>query len=214
MVKTQQTGKFIKNSRGMISADFIFSLTLCAGLCLVLFALTFTLSMSEVAQYIAFSTARAHAAAHTTPDKQMQMGLDKFNELLSKPVLKDLFAGADGNSWFVLGPKPIIRNGLDGSNFSNEYPVSTNEVPLTGVRIQFKPKLLNMKIAFLGSTSENPDEGFSAYVTSFIFREPTQDECWTQVKARNTAILSLSSSYSTIGASTTNKYIPMEDNGC
>ncbi|HWU42236.1 MAG TPA: hypothetical protein VN132_02320 [Bdellovibrio sp.] len=205
------SGKFINNSRGMMAADFIFSLTLCVGLCIVLFALTFTLSMSEVGQYIAFSTARAHAAAHVDPDQQMAQGMAKYKELLKNPVLKEVFANPNGG-WFTLG-QPTIKNGLNGSEFT-EYKVDLKEIPLTGVRLTFQPKLLNMKIAFLGSTAEDSEAGYQANLTAFIFREPSQAECMDQVKARNSAILNLSTRYQTLGLATSAKYIPLEDNGC
>ncbi|WP_277576311.1 hypothetical protein [Bdellovibrio svalbardensis] len=222
MKEQGQGRKIIGNSRGIISVDFIFALTLCAGLCIVLFSLTFTLAMAEVGQYITFSTARAASAAHENPEKQALVGKDKFNELINRPVLKDLFAKPDG-SWFLLGttqpgsaPKADIRGGFEGSDFSNEYSsVNSEEIPLTGARIVFVPRLLNIKIAFLGSTSSDSDTGFSANLTAFMIREPTQAECWAQIKQRNDAILSLSNTtYKAMGGATSSKYIPMEDNGC
>jgi hypothetical protein len=214
-MKVQEKKKFIRNTSGMISADFIFSLTLCAGLCIVFFSLTFTLSMSEVAQYIAFSVARAHAAGHIDPDKQNQMGMDKYKEILSYTAFKNFITTGSGGSWFVL-ERPVIKSGKDGSDFSSEYPINLapHAPPFSGVKILFKPTILNKKIPFLGSTSENPDEGFSAYLTSFIFREPSQVECLDQVKERNTSILGLSNRYSELGRATSDKYIPLEDNGC
>ncbi|QDK36200.1 hypothetical protein [Bdellovibrio sp. NC01] len=210
----------------MISADFIFSLTLCAGLCIVLFSLTFTLSMAEVGQYIAFSASRAHAAAHVDPAMQAKMGTDKFNELLSKPVLQDLFAKKGGGSWFLLGaetdgsaPKIDIKGGYNGEDFSNIYSipkaaVEAATVPITGVRVAFVPRILNLKIAFLGTTASDSDSGFKSYLTAFMIREPSQQECLVQMKARNEAILNLSSRYKTLGSSGNSKYVPLEDNGC
>lgn len=215
MRKRAVNAKFINNSRGMISAEFIFALTLCAGVCMVFFALTFTLSMAEVAQYITYSTARAHAAGHIDADRQNLMGLDKYQELLNRPVLRDLFANKNGKSWFSLSAKPTIKSGIDGAEFTDEYSIPTGEVPLTGARVEFKPALLNMRIAFIGSTAEDPDAGFQAYLTSFMIREPSQVECQTQIKARGQAILNLSKSYTLLGGSSAaSKYIPMEDNGC
>lgn len=222
MTEQGRKNKIIGNSRGIISVDFIFALTLCAGLCVVLFSLTFTLAMAEVGQYITFSTARAASSAHENPEKQALMGKDKFNELLNRPVLKDLFAKSEG-SWFLLGttqsgsaPKADIRGGFEGSDFSNEYSsVNSDEIPLTGARVAFVPKVLNLKIAFLGSTSSDSEAGFSANLTAFMIREPSQAECWAQIKQRNDAILSLSNTkYRVLGAATSAKYIPMEDNGC
>jgi hypothetical protein len=205
--------KPVLNSRGMISAEFIFALVLCVGLCIVLFSLNFTLSMAEVAQYIAFSSARAHAAGHVDQDKQEQLAKDKFNELLNNPVLKPLFNNADGG-WFKLADLEVTGGGVPGQSFNSDYPNQDDRVPQVGVRFNFFPKLLNLKIGFLGSTSED-GEGFSAKITGFLIREPTQKECWElQVKGRYETILNLDPRYKILGDSGKAKYVPMEDNGC
>ncbi|MNJ93519.1 hypothetical protein D3C87_112010 [compost metagenome] len=210
--------KPIMNSRGMISAEFIFSLVLAAGLCVVLFALTFTLSMAEVAQYIAFSSSRAHSAAHVDQDMQRKMGEDKFKELINNPVLKPLFNNADGG-WFQLTNFEIRGGGQEG-NFNDEYKIGSvaNRMVYVGVRFDFVAKLLDMKIAFLGSTSDDPGgEGFKAKVTGFLLREPTQKECWDgQILGRYKAILALDSRYRTLGSRGEGVYAraPSEDNGC
>lgn len=208
----------VQNSRGFVSADFIFSLVLAAGLSIVLFALNFTLSMAEVAQYMAFSTARAHAAGHLDQDKQEQMGKDKYQELLNNPELKPIFS-AGTETWFQLSAAPDIRGGGAGQkSFDDIYP-SFNEdsqrIPQVGARFTFSPKLLNIRIAFLGTTAEDPDAGFSTNISALLIREPTQKECWElQIKRRYAAILDLDSRYKELGGSGENKYVPMEDNGC
>lgn len=205
--------KPVRNSRGMLSAEFIFALVLCVGLCIVLFSLNFTLSMAEVAQYIAFSSARAHAAGHLDQDKQQQLAKDKFNELLNNPILKPLFNNSDGG-WFKLADLEVAGGGASGMSFNSDYPNEENRVPQVGVRFNFYPKILNLKIGFLGSTSED-GEGFSAKITGFLIREPTQKECWElQIKSRYEAVLNLDSRYKVLGDTRKNKYAPMEDNGC
>ncbi|WII73908.1 hypothetical protein QJS83_08470 [Bdellovibrio sp. 22V] len=207
--------KPVQNSRGMLSAEFIFALVLSAGLCIVLFALNFTLSMAEVAQYIAFSTSRAHAAGHLDTDRQKQMGEDKFKALVNNAVLKPLFNNPDGG-WFTLTDLDIRQGGLNGNTFENDYKVVADRVPQVGVRFNYNPKLLSVKIAFLGSTSDDPNgEGFTAKVTGLLIREPTFKECWDlQIKQRYSAILNLDPRYKVLGGSGANKYVPMEDNGC
>lgn len=208
--------KSINNSRGFMTAEFIFSITLCAGLCVLLFALNFTLSMAEVAQYIAFSSARAHAAGHLDQDKQEQMAKDKFAELTNHKVLKTFFT-PEGANWFKLSALDVRGGGAAGKSFDDIYPAVSDDqrMPQVGVRFSFSPSLLNIKIAFLGSTAEDPDQGFTANISGLLIREPTQKECWDlQVKPRYSAILDLDSRYQELGGSGENKYIPMEDNGC
>lgn len=205
--------KIISNSQGLISVDFIFSLVLSVGLCIVLFSLTFTLSMAEVAQYVAFSTSRAFAAGHKTSGDQKKSATDKFDSLMNSPALKPIFSLVDG-TWFKLS-SPDIRGGkniLDASgDFSNDY--ATTRVPALGVRLTFTPNILSLKLPFLGSTSLD-GEPFSANVTSFLFREPTsEEECMAQVAKRYEAILDLDPRYRNL-PSKPDKYLPLEDNGC
>ena len=209
--------KPIQNSRGIMTAEFIFSITLCAGLCVLLFALNFSLSMAEVAQYIAFSAARAHAAGHVDQEKQEQLAKDKFAELTNHKVLKTFFTPAGAN-WFKLSALDVRGGGVSQKSFDDFYPAYSNgdqRIPQVGVRFSFSPALLNIKIAFLGSTAEDPDQGFSANISGLLIREPTQKECWElQVKRRYSAILDLDQRFKELGSSGANKYVPMEDNGC
>lgn len=216
MKQIQVLVKPLNNSYGMISGEFIFSLTMCVGFCIVLFSLNFTLSMVEVAQYIAFASARAHAAAHLDPNKQEQLAKDKFKELTNNNVLKPLFNNPDSN-FFSVTDFEVRGGGQSGRNFENDYVSGdSTRIPQIGVRFTFIPRLLNIKMAFLGSTTDddNPN-GFSSKITGFLIREPTQSECWNlQIKERYSNILKLDPRYQILGGSNTSKYIPTEDNGC
>lgn len=213
MRKSKSFSRTIQNESGMISAEFIFAIVIAAGLSIVFFALNFTLSMAEVAQYIAFSASRAHAAGHVDQTKQEQMAKDKYLALINNPVLKPLFNKPDGG-WFQLSPQIDVRGGgASGRSFDSDYKTAEGRVPQVGVRFDFSPKLLSLKVAFLGSTSED-DEGFSAKVTAFLIREPTQQECWDlQVKRRYESILNLDSRFKELARDTA-AYVPTEDNGC
>jgi len=215
-MKQKLAGKSIlNNSSGMITAEFIFSMTLVAGLCMVLFALNFTLSMAEVAQYIAFSAARAHAAGHITPENQVQLAQKKYAELKGNPVLAPIF-GAGGTGWFRLSEQLEVRSaGASGATFSDYPSASEDRVPQVGVRFEFTPRILNMKVAFLGSTTEDGPAP-SAKITGLLIREPTQQECWEleMKEVRRDAILNLDSRFQELGAAKISEYVPMEDNGC
>ena len=108
----------IANNRGLVSADFIFSLVIAMGLSMVLFVVTFTFSVSEVAQYILFSASRAHAAGHLDQPNQEKMGKDKFDELLADKVFVPLFKES---GWFVLNNLDIRGGGPNAKNFNEEY---------------------------------------------------------------------------------------------
>ncbi|WP_413585957.1 hypothetical protein [Bdellovibrio sp. HCB274] len=203
----------INNSQGMISVDFIFSLILCAGLCMVMFALTFTLSMAEIAQYITFSTSRAYVAGHIDPDKQNEMGQNKFKSLMSNGTLSPLFTTSDAG-WFKLSNLELRGGGASGQDFSKDYPYEDGRIPQTGARLTFSARVLALRIAFLGRTTKD-GEAPQAKLTAFLIREPTQQECWElQVKKRYEAIVNLDSRFGVLADRYRDKYKPMEDNGC
>lgn len=199
----------IKNNRGMLTAEFLFAFVLCAGMCAVLFALNFTLSMAEVAQYMAFSSSRAYAAAHLDEAKQADLARIKYKELLTNKALTPIFNKGEA-SWFVLSTPEQLE--ISSTGFQ-DYPSHSNRVSAVGVRLKFEPKVLNMRIAFLGSTAEDPDKGFSAYVTSFLTREPTHKECWEQMKPRYENIIK-QGNLGKFAQAKVNEYVPLEDNGC
>lgn len=200
----------------MISADFIFSFVLAFGLCAVLFVVTFTFAVTEVAQYVVFSASRAHAAAHVDAQTQAKMAQDKFDELLGNQVLAPMFK-ADG--WFVLNNLDVRSGGYNGKTFDNEYAGYKKRVPFIGVRADFEPRILSIRVPFLGTTNNPSGDGYKAKLTAFLIREPSQKECWDQqIKVRYRAVLELDQRYK--GSGTVNalsgveKYFPMEDNGC
>jgi len=52
----------LSNSKGFLSADFLFSIVIASCLCAVFFSLSFTLSMVEIGQLKAFTVYRAKSA--------------------------------------------------------------------------------------------------------------------------------------------------------
>lgn len=203
----------IANNRGLVSADFIFSLVIAMGLSMVLFVVTFTFSVSEVAQYMVFSASRAHAAAHMDQAQQEKMGKDKFDELLANPVFVPLFKES---GWFVLNNLDIRGGGATQKTFNEEYAGYMDRIPFIGVRVDFEPKMLTIRVPFMGTTANPEGNGYKAKLTAFLIREPTQKECWElQIKNRYRAILELDQRYKGLNAlSGVSKYMPSEDNGC
>lgn len=204
----------LRNSKGFLSADFLFSIVIASCLCAVFFSLSFTLSMVEIGQYIAFSVSRAHSAGHKTQDDQEKAAKDKFNSLQKNKVLAPLFS----NGWFEIGNLDIRGGGAAGKDFSDRYPKpsdGTRGVPQTGIRLNFEAKLLDLKIPLLGPTDPEGN-GFSAFLTGLMIREPTSKECRDQIKdQRYRALLQLDKRFDAIAGSGSQKdYVPMEDNGC
>jgi hypothetical protein len=204
----------LKNPKGFLSADFLFAIVIVSGLCVVFFSLTFTLSMVEVGQYIAFSVSRAQSAAHNTQDEQTAMGQAKFASFQKNKILRPLFS----NGWFEISNLEIRNGGTSGKDFSDRYGTSSISnsapIPQTGVRLGFEAKILNIKIPMLGSTDRG--DGFKAFLTGLMIREPSAHECLEQIrKERYKAIMNLDKRFQTAaGNSSEQSYVPMEDNGC
>jgi hypothetical protein len=226
-MSTKKTSSFfvrtIKNQKGVLTIDFMFALVMAAVLVIVMFAFSMSLTMLEIAQYIAFSTARAHASAHLDQEKQTLMARQKFRTFLDDrkfPALAPLLK----NNWFEISERSLeIRGGgTTGANeatFNEIYAYRQDTVPQTGVRFKFQAKILKIKIPFVGAITEDSD--FTTYVTGFLIREPTSKECKTQfeLNTRFKAILDQDSRFRSIyqGAmpkAQQSQYFGLEDNGC
>lgn len=206
--KTQFKG--LRSESGILTVDFLFGMVVSLGLLTVFFALSFSLSMVEVAQYVAFSTARAMAAADTSIDQQKDNAQRKFTSLVNKPALQNLFASKE-DKFFPLTQLEIKEGG--DSTFDNYQGGSEeNRVPQTGVAFQMEFKLLTFNLPLLGSTASN-DGGYSSRITGLLIREPSQQECLDQMKARYQAFKNLEASIPTAGAEDY-AAVMVEDNGC
>lgn len=228
----KQRPKFhpLTNNRGILSIDFLFAMTMSALLCLMMFAFTTTLSMIEIAQYVAFSTTRAHAAAHQDQARQVATATNKFKSFslpANFPSLSVLF----NNGWFELDQKSLdIRGGGQGSasssgglNFNEEYGTAGN-IPQYGVRFRFNAKILKMNIPLLGEIAD--DDDFGTWVTGLMIREPTTEECTKSMamSVRYQAIKRLDTQgryqraingvQANGGHPNDRDYLPLEDNGC
>lgn len=215
-MRTKKTNTFriLVNEKGFLAADFLFSIVIASGLCVVFFCVTFTLSMVEVGQYIAYSVTRAHMAGHKTQDDQEKAAKTKFNSLQKNKVLNPLFS----NGWFEITNLDVRGAGTTGKDFSERYPGEgepSRGVPQVGVRLNFEAKMLDIKVPLLGSTDPEGN-GFKTFLTGLMIREPTVEECQNQIKNdRYKAILGLDPRFEQIaGSASESEYVPMEDNGC
>src|ERR1700761_4302146 len=101
----------ITNQNGQMTIDFIFGLVLMAGFAAVLFALSFTLSVSEIAQYITFATARNYYAANFAPQDQVTAAKAKYAALVGNKAIKPLFQG----TWFSLSKDVTLNDTIPGT---------------------------------------------------------------------------------------------------
>src|SRR6185369_17627606 len=90
------------NEKGQLTLDFLFAVMLICGVCALLGALTFTLTLTEVVQYVTFSAARTYLAADMAPSDQSKEGNLKGTTLLQKlPFL----TGAVVSGWIKVQPR-------------------------------------------------------------------------------------------------------------
>lgn len=199
----------MNNSQGIITIDFMISLVVASIFCMILFALTFTFTVVEVSQYIAFATSRAHLAADLEPTLQEEAAKKKFDSLAVK---NQVFAPLFLNDWFELKLSDIRQGEGLGSTFT-EYP-ETESAAQTGVQLSFNAKLLSLNFSLLGST-EREGNGFIAKINGILIREPTTKECkdFFTTGNRFQGILDLDPRFNNLPIKP-EEYTAMEDNGC
>ena len=210
-----------RDQRGFLVVDFLFAITLAAVMIMIMFAFSTTLTMIEVAQYIAYSTSRAHAPAHKTQDKQTELANEKFRSFRDParfPALAPLLL----NGWFEVDEKSLeIRGGGKGTDndFNEEYGYYENAMPQTGVRFKMNAKILKMNLPLMGRITSDND--FAVFLTGLLIRDPTTEECRSQLKpeARFKAMLDQDGRFRQIysggvPSSKQTAYFEMEDTGC
>ena len=132
-----------KNNRGFLTLDFLFAFTIVMSFTFLLFALTFTLSVVEVVQYMTYSAARSFYGGHLTLSDQIRLGETKFSQLKETQTLKPLFKE---NGWFEIRGGSGIPESVD-NQWNELYPNSTRENrTFYGSRVLFISKLLSKHI--------------------------------------------------------------------
>ena len=164
---------------------------------MLLVMLSFTLSMVESMQYIAFATARTYYASDVDEAKQKEAATLKYNTLKEKEELKSLLR----ERWFDMQPP--------------RFPDLNDDDIEDGVRIEFTAKVLSFTLPFfLGRTGES--NSFQSNVNAYIGREPSQAECMEYQENRGEMIIGLDPSYQIYSDHYQRFYKPVAigDNGC
>ena len=159
------TKRLLEDQHGVLTLDFIFALMLIFGFSMIFFAVSITLSMVEVTQYISFTAARTFAGAHEDQTGQDGLARKKFAEIMAVPVFKKLYS----LGWINLGA-------LQLGDFNNDYPQDADAATFVGARIPFFAAILSLDIPFVGSTTSNSTTGH-AMVSTYLMREVTTTEC-------------------------------------
>lgn len=197
----------MKNQSGFITVDFLFAFVLILGFSALLFALTLTLTVVEIAQYSTFASARVYMAGHKSEEIQRQLAVDKYLELTTK---NKVFAPFFKNGWFTVQPEPWVGNIV---GLIPEYANQHNA--FWGTATTFAAPILSFEIPFVGSTDPE-DRGFQTKIGSYLGREPTSAECTAFVRNRWNAIRTLRPSSGVSYETHTNPagYTAFIDDGC
>lgn len=205
--------QILRNERGILTLDFIFALMLGMGFTMVFFALTLTLSLVEVTQYMSYAVARTSWAAHETRTLQIDIGNQKYAELRNRPVFKAIF----GRGWFRLPAQPDFGNPNTGFNAEYDSDPADDNATFIGARLRIEARILDITIPILGSSKTDSQTGF-ANVQTFLGREVTTTECRDNFnKARWTNIRALSGAYAgpyAAGVDPAQFVKLITDNGC
>lgn len=207
----------MRNERGVATIEFIFSLVIAASLSVVLFSMTYALSVFEVTQYVVYSAARAQLGGNIDSDAQREAAIAKFKQLTTgKSAIATLYNG----TWFEIAkPDSLdVRGGpssTNGSTFSADL-AGGSDMPnrnwFIGVSAQLNAKILNLNLPLLGQTNPDENEGaFKTRLNAMLIREPSQKECKDFMEARRSALGDLPSADRFYKPGS---YIPLEDNGC
>tara|TARA_B100001248_G_scaffold262582_2_gene259653 strand:+ start:5981 stop:6580 length:600 start_codon:yes stop_codon:yes gene_type:complete len=196
--------KPLKNTSGSLTIDFLFATVLVSGFTGILFALSFTLTIVEITQYITFASARNYVAAHIDENRQKQEAQAKF-EHLTQNTFWARFYKNDG--WFKID---YAGTGDFREEYTTNQPNGNDR--FWGTKVELEAKMLDFNIPFFASTNTE-DEKFLLNLNSFLGRQPTQMECNDFVASRLEKILALDTKYGTQIDSGEN-YARIYDNGC
>jgi hypothetical protein len=205
--------KQFQNQSGQLTLEFMLAIILIVSISTVLGILTFTLSMTEVLQYVTFAGARSYMAADMTKDDQIDAGNDKVHLLLSSlPFL----TGAEASGWITVPKK--TRGTIDtNSPYSQSLGASLEHSQFEGYQLRFSVPILNIQIPFIRDVITPPpgSKDFGATLSSFLMREPSFMECQGYMNAVYKYLL-LRGPYTipSSGGSSSSGPVVIMDNGC
>lgn len=201
----------LKKEKGILTLDFIFSIMMVYAISMVFVLLAFTLMFSTIVQYMAFSMSRAHISGQISIEQQ-QLAIEERFEILQGTYLGKLIKTTD-EGWFKVEPGGAagVKMDLDqtGGGGGNQQGY--------GVVIRYTSNILkNFKLPILGSPSDGATGDFAvANIYSFLYREPTTQECIKFNKARWRMIKERFPTVSTLpGVSDSDDHGASADNGC
>jgi len=167
--------------KGILTLDFIFSMTAVYAISMLFILLAITLVMSTVVQYISFSMARSHISGDLTVEAQQDAVQEKMTQLLGD---YDKWIKVTDEGWFKVETTGRAGAFSADSNWGGSSGASRQRS--YGVAIRYTSNILkNIKLPLLGSPGDGATDDFgSANIFSFMYRHPTTEECLNFNSAR------------------------------
>lgn len=220
-MKKKDVKKNSKNTQaGFMTAEFLFAFTMVLCIGVLIFAITFSLTTIEVAQYIVWSSARSYASANGTAADSVSAGRSKYANLIAMFPL--LTGRSNSSPWFKLSesvtPGDLTNKLTDAKSDNNTNATAEVRHPWTGVQTEIDLILFkNVKIPFLGPIT-NDKSAFVFPVRAILLRNPSAEECHKFFEQKFTAgvqklkDVNEENDLSSLGDASA--YAPIEDNGC
>ena len=163
----------IKNQQGMVTIPFLLVSMILIFLILSFLFLNMTLVHISITQYMSYSTARKFFLASDSQSDQQKSAEDHYKKLRDNLFSSTAYTGQSGD-WFNI-PAQIEAENIGGEAYSL-YPQRANDQRerFYGVNLLFETRILKLKIPFL---SQGDDKALNARVSSFLGREPSEEEC-------------------------------------
>jgi hypothetical protein len=173
-----------KKQKGILTLDFIFSLTAVYSISMVFILLAITLMMSTVVQYMSFSMARSHISGDITVGDQQDAVQEKLDQLLGTYLGK--FIKTNDEGWFKIAAESEAKP-FDNIQDSWSGDAGSSRQRSYGIKIVYTSNILkNIKLPLIGSPSDGATgDGFAqGNIFSFLYRQPSTEECLNFNRAR------------------------------
>lgn len=211
MIESKKKRNRKEGEAGILTLDFVFSLLAVYAISMVFALLAFTLMFSSVVQYMAFSMSRAHISGQISITRQQEAVDERFK------ILQDTYLGklikTNDEGWFKIQSGGAAKEQFDLSSTDD----GGKRQVAYGIVLRYTSNILKkFRIPLLGSPSDGASEQFgTANIYSFLYREPTTEECVEFNKSRWNVILERFPALSTMpGVSSVGEHGVSSDNGC
>ena len=166
--------KYFISQKGSLAIQFLFGWVLLMGFVAIFAALTLTLSVAEVVQYITYASSRHFMLGHIDEGAQIKAATHKYNTLATNGQLCSFFLHCNSSGMFSIDESPQIGLNQSFSEGSQGVPYL-----FVGVWTIFKAELLDINVPLWGSTTEgnNKNDIFTSSIGSYLGREPSIAEC-------------------------------------